>query len=68
MQSSIPTNSNKILLSSRELAPILGCSWRHIENLRRKRVIPCIRLGHLVKFRLADVERALEGLTVEAHR
>jgi excisionase family DNA binding protein len=68
MQSSMAQNQNKLLLSSRELAPILGCSWRHIENLRRKRLIPCIRLGHLVKFRLSDVEKALENLTVEAVR
>lgn len=54
----------KLLLDIHEIAETLGCSWRHVQNLKDRRMIPHLKLGRLVKFRLADVERALEKLTV----
>ncbi len=54
------------LLKKPELAVIIGKSPRSIEGLMRERVIPFIRIGRHVRFKLSAVERALEKLTVEA--
>jgi hypothetical protein len=54
------------LLEIHELARVLHMSWRAVMVLRDQGVIPCIRLGKLVRYRLSDVERALEKLTTNA--
>ena len=53
------------LLSLRDVADHLGISERHVQNLRFRRLIPAIKLSErCLRFRLSDVERALEKLTI----
>jgi excisionase family DNA binding protein len=53
------------LLDKRTLATKLGVSRRSVEKLMQRRVIPYIRVGAIVRFRLADVERALSRYQVK---
>jgi len=53
------------LLDKREMARHLKKSTRSVENLMRQRVIPFIKVGGQPRFRLKDVERALERYTVK---
>jgi excisionase family DNA binding protein len=53
------------LLDKRALAIKLSVSRRSVENLMQRRVIPYIRVGGIVRFRLADVERALSRYQVK---
>lgn len=43
-----------------DLAKYLSLSVRTIDNLMRQKKIPFVRLGRSVRFRIADVNRALE--------
>lgn len=54
------------LITSDALAERLQCSKGHIENLRRRRLIPFVQLGRLVRFDERTVQAALEKLTVTA--
>jgi excisionase family DNA binding protein len=51
------------LLNKGELAWCLHASVRQIEYMIVKRQIPSIRIGNRWRFRLKDVERALERYT-----
>lgn len=55
------------LLNKRELCQALGLtSIRSVDELVRKRKIPCIRLGHrTLRFELADVKAAIARFTVK---
>jgi excisionase family DNA binding protein len=55
---------HKTLLDIHETAEFLGCSWRHVQNLKDRRAIPHLRLGRLVRFRKADIERALDQMVI----
>lgn len=52
------------ILTKRELANLLSCTERHIDNLSRRGVLPSVRLGRSVRFRrdavMASI-RKLEG-------
>jgi excisionase family DNA binding protein len=48
-----------------ELAKFLKVSPRTVDNYVSSRRIPYIKLGRLIRFRPADVERALKRYTVE---
>jgi len=55
------------LLTYEQLAPHLGLKRSAIESLVSRRAIPVIRINkRVVRFRLRDVEKALEKLTVRA--
>jgi hypothetical protein len=54
----------KTLLTEKEQAAQLSISWRGLQEYRKKRLVPFIRLGRRVLYRPSDVERALERLTV----
>ena len=56
----------KLLIKEKELAAMLSVSWRHVQNLRKMRLIPHVRLGRVVRYRVQDVEKALERLTIRA--
>jgi excisionase family DNA binding protein len=56
----------KLLFDKHEAAAMLGCSWRHVQNLTTKRLLASVRLGRLVRYRRADIEKALDRLTVKA--
>jgi hypothetical protein len=57
----------KQLLTGKELAPIIGCSWRHVMTLREKRMIPYVQLGRLVRYNPQEVLRAIQKLTIKEH-
>lgn len=54
----------KDYLTSGDVAALLGISLRTVVNLRRRRVLPYIRLGRVVRFRRSQIEQALEAHTV----
>ncbi len=56
----------KILLNEKEMAQLLSISWRGLQEYRKRRLIPCVKLGRRVLYRPADVERALDRLTIKA--
>ena len=53
------------LLSKREMGSFLGKSESSIDRLRKRRIIPYILVGGEIRFRLRDVEKALERYTVK---
>lgn len=57
---------NLAYLNSAEVASLLGVSLRTVANWQRRRVIPRIKIGRVVRFRRADVEFALAAFTVQA--
>ena len=52
-------------MTKSELAKFLKVSPRTVDNYVSSRRIPYIKLGRLIRFRPADVERALKRYTVE---
>lgn len=56
----------KLLHDKHEAAVMLGCSWRHVQNLTTRRLLSSVRLGRLVKYRRSDIEKCLEKLCVKA--
>jgi hypothetical protein len=54
------------LLDIHELAAVLKLSWRAVFSMKTQRLIPHIRMGRSIRYRLCDVERALEKITVQA--
>ena len=58
----------KTLLNEKEQAALLSISWRGLQEARKKRLIPFVRIGRRVLYRPSDVERALERLTVKEAR
>jgi excisionase family DNA binding protein len=71
MQHAYPEQNNTLpsvrgLITKREVASGLQSSLRHVDNLMAQKKIPYIRLGRSVRFRWADIERALEKLTIKA--
>lgn len=57
----ITTNANpQGYLRRKEAAEFLGISERHLATLVRRRIVPCIRLGHrCVLFEPEKIRRAL---------
>jgi excisionase family DNA binding protein len=53
------------LLTTTELSKVLRSSWRAVCYLREKKLIPVVKLGRSVRFRLSEVERALQRLTIK---
>ncbi len=52
------------LLTTPELGDAISLSERSIQYLQKRRAIPYIKIGRSVRFRLRDVEKALERFTV----
>jgi excisionase family DNA binding protein len=53
------------IATAEELAKELRVSQRHLINLRNQKLIPHIKLGRLVRYDRAQVEKALQKLTVK---
>ena len=53
------------LLTKDELGQIIRKSRRSVELMMLNRQIPFVKLGRSVRFRLGDVEKALEKFTVK---
>lgn len=51
---------HKTLLTLREMAAALSISWRHLQNLTKKRAIPCVRLGYRVLYDPVQVHAAID--------
>jgi excisionase family DNA binding protein len=56
----------KTLLTVREQAEQLSISWRGLQEFTKKRMIPSVRLGRLVRYNPIEVSKALEKLTVRS--
>ena len=59
------TSGVREYMDSRQLAEWLGISLRTVVNLRRRHVLPYIKIGRVVRFRREKVEQALRLYTVE---
>jgi excisionase family DNA binding protein len=62
METQAQTNGN--LWMKADVAAHLQCSKRHIDNLLARKLLPYVKIGHLVRFRQADVDRALARMAV----
>lgn len=63
------TGTESPLLTRRECAPAIRVSVRKLDDLTKRRVIPCIRLDGKILYRLDRVMDALDRLEQqEAHR
>lgn len=54
------------LLSVSEVATFLGISERHLDNLRHRKAIRFVKLGRVIRFRRAELDQDITGLTVAA--
>jgi excisionase family DNA binding protein len=63
-QSGKKFDHGEIYLNSSEMAAWLGVSPRTVVNLRRRRLLPHIKIGRLVRFPREQVESALRSYTV----
>jgi len=59
-------SQHKILLTVQEMADCLSISVRHLQDLTKARLIPCVHLGRSVRYRVEDVIRAMDRLTTKA--
>jgi len=60
----LPVADRGEFLDSREAAALLGVCLRTITNLRRRRVIPFLRVGRLIRYRRDALESALKAHSV----
>ena len=51
---------SKQLISVREQAALLSVSPRHLHDLTKQRLIPCVRLGRAVRYNPVAVAQAVE--------
>ncbi len=51
-----------LVLTKEQLAAILGCTARHVDNLTSRGLLPAVHLGRLVRYRREAVLRALANL------
>ena len=58
----VDTNETIRLLKPREAADILAISERTLWTLTKQGVIPCVRLGRSVRYRLSELVRQLDEL------
>lgn len=59
------TNQVREFLTSKEVANWLGISLRTVVNLRRRRVLPYVKFGRVVRFQRDLVMIAIKAHTVE---
>lgn len=57
---------SRLLLTPREAAAALAISERHLVNLTKSGEVPCVRLGRSVRYRPADLQRAIEQPNTES--
>jgi excisionase family DNA binding protein len=56
--------SDRAYMTSTEVADLLRVSLRTVVNLRRRRVIPHLKIGRLVRFSREQVESSLRSYAV----
>lgn len=64
-QMNSPQSLPRQLVTIEEIAPFIGCSVRHVRNLRNQRLIPYVPLGRLIRYNPEKVMEAIEKLTVK---
>ena len=52
------------LLTLKEMAPKLAISWRGLQELTKRRLVPVVRLGRNVRYNPEAVAKAVEKLTI----
>ena len=55
-----------LVMNEAQVAAYLSICPRSVRNLRRRRLIPYLRLGGRILYRLAEVNRALEKLEIRS--
>jgi excisionase family DNA binding protein len=60
-----PGSIDEGLLTPRDVAGLLKVSLRTLARLHKARAIRAIKIGRLVRYRRADVERTLARRTIE---
>lgn len=60
------TSGDRNLLTAEQTAELLGINVRMVRRLTEQRRLPFVKVGRLVRFRPADVERCVEEWTVAA--
>jgi excisionase family DNA binding protein len=60
MKNTHPMCVSGMKLSRKQLAKILGVSVDTIRNWEEQKIIPYLQVGHVIRFDLAKVEKALE--------
>jgi hypothetical protein len=55
-----------LIMNEPQLAAYLSICPRSVRSLRRRRLIPHVRLGGRILYRLAEVNRALEKLEIRS--
>jgi excisionase family DNA binding protein len=48
------------LIKVQEQAKLLGISTRHLHDITKQRLVPCVRLGRAVRYNPAQVAAAIE--------
>jgi len=56
----------KTLLTVREQAELLSITWRGLQDFTKRRIVPHVKLGRLVRYNPVEVAKALEKLTVKS--
>jgi excisionase family DNA binding protein len=59
-----PNESGPEFLTSRQVADLLQVSVRTVVNMRRKFILPHLKIGRLVRFRQRDVETVINAFTI----
>lgn len=62
----MPESTKRPLVNLKGLAAHLTTTERHARHLWQTRQIPGIKLGHLIRFTLDDIDRYVESRRVEA--
>ena len=57
-------NMQRLLVNEKQMAAMLGVSWGHMINLRRRRMVPFVQLGKAICYDPKLVEIALRKHTV----
>jgi excisionase family DNA binding protein len=57
--------ATKDYMTAQDLAAWLGISLRPVANLRRRRALPHLKIGRLVRFSREQVESALRSYTID---
>jgi excisionase family DNA binding protein len=59
------TAPNGAYLTQEEVAKLLRISQRHVANLQRKGLLPCLRLGRRVIYERFRLAKALEEISTK---
>jgi excisionase family DNA binding protein len=58
-------DSPKLLLTTEEAAKLMGVKATWLADAARENKLPVVRLGHYVRFKIADLEAFIEQSKVE---